>query len=342
MTYDDLYKCLLIIAEEEGRTPRDREVRKKKFTKAYKKGQLRFDWTGDNILWAYKLCVASLIRGHYHWKGWEGRDNANWALANLKFPYPRWDGSDCRLLVLAEQGLGDEIIFASCFNDLLKQCPRATIECDPRLLPVFERSFDAKFITRWDEEGKPRTGQWYKDNKGPYDMFVPAGELPKIYRRKRGDFPGTPYLKAEGKDWGIGQTATYGISWIGRQGTLNPHDLYRGYGVHYDLQYGDHERPPFSFSPGFDQKDDIDDLFSFVSSLDAVICVPNTLAHIGGSLGITTHVVRPEAVYVGDRESDPEFHNRLRWEFGQFTGRIPWYNSVRTYRSIRDFQHKVR
>ena len=54
------------------------------------------------------------------------------------------------LLILAEQGLGDEITFASMFNDILKYTDRLTVTCDPRLIPLYERSFpsNCSFISR--------------------------------------------------------------------------------------------------------------------------------------------------------------------------------------------------
>lgn len=339
MTVENLLQSLNVIADEDEATERMRKRRKKKFKRAYREGMLHFDWTFENARDAYKLCVAEQINGRYHWAGWECRENATWALASGDFVFPRWDGSDCKLLVLAEQGIGDEILFASCFPDLLRQCPRATIECDPRLLPVFQRSFDAEFITRWNDLGKGKGLDDYKKVEGKYDAFVPAGELPKIYRRSREDFPGEPYLQANSPRDYFG-TKVYGISWIGRQGTIDPQDLVVFKGQYIDLQYGDHESPDWAWSTGVDNKVDIDAIFTIVAGLEAVITIPNTLAHIGGSLGITTHVVRPEAIYAGDNPDEPWFHNRLRWEFGLFNGRTPWYNSVRTYRSVREFRMK--
>jgi hypothetical protein len=53
---------------------------------------------------------------------------------------------DKRLLVYAEQGLGDQIMFASCLPDLLPQVGGCVVECAPRLVPIFRRSFPAARI----------------------------------------------------------------------------------------------------------------------------------------------------------------------------------------------------
>lgn len=346
MTAEDLLQSLETIADEEEPTERLRKRRKKKYRKAYHEGRLHFDWRHANALDAYKLCVAEQINGRYHWVGWECRGDANWAMATRAFPLPRWDGSDCKLLVLAEQGLGDEILFASCFPDLLRIAPRAAIECDPRLKPIFERSFDARFITRWNVLGEPKTWRDY-EHQPDFDMFCPAGELAKIFRKKRQDFPGGAYLKPPPRRYAWkSDLPLVGLSWKGRQGYIAPGRL-MVFGeplskVHYaDLQYGDaSDKDAPMWNTGLDVTNDIDGVFAIVSSLKAVICVPNTLAHIGGSLGLRTHVVRPEAVYAGDREDEPLFHNRLRFEFGLFDGRTPWYRSVRTYRGLAEFRVK--
>jgi hypothetical protein len=53
---------------------------------------------------------------------------------------------DKRLLVYAEQGLSDQIMFASCLPDLLPQVGGCVVECAPRLVPIFRRSFPAARI----------------------------------------------------------------------------------------------------------------------------------------------------------------------------------------------------
>ena len=48
-----------------------------------------------------------------------------------------------KTLVVKEQGVGDEILFSSIYNDLLKNnFSKIQIECDKRLLKIFTRSFN--------------------------------------------------------------------------------------------------------------------------------------------------------------------------------------------------------
>ena len=62
---------------------------------------------------------------------------------------PRWDGSSLAgksLLITAEEGIGDELFFAGCFNDIIAECDRCFIECDPRLVELYKRSFPTATI----------------------------------------------------------------------------------------------------------------------------------------------------------------------------------------------------
>jgi len=71
------------------------------------------------------------------------------------FPATRWDGSPIRdggkLLVWGEQGLGDEIQFVQYLEAARRQAPHIVMECDPRLVTIFRRSFPGMdFIPRRD------------------------------------------------------------------------------------------------------------------------------------------------------------------------------------------------
>ena len=60
-----------------------------------------------------------------------------------KYPLPRWSGEalDGPLLISGEQGLGDQILYASMLPDALARTPQITVEVEPRLIPLFTRSF---------------------------------------------------------------------------------------------------------------------------------------------------------------------------------------------------------
>lgn len=56
--------------------------------------------------WMLRLCMANLINGKYDWEGWGLREPRDGLIPDLA---PWWDGTPVkRLLILGEQGLGDE------------------------------------------------------------------------------------------------------------------------------------------------------------------------------------------------------------------------------------------
>ena len=79
--------------------------------------------------------------------GWENYELRwfikDYAHTQRKYPLPRWNGEpiDGPLLVSGEQGLGDQILFASMLPDLAARVREVTVEVEPRLVPLFARSF---------------------------------------------------------------------------------------------------------------------------------------------------------------------------------------------------------
>ena len=66
------------------------------------------------------------------------------------FSVPMWlgeEGSQNSLLVWAEQGIGDEILFMSLLKDLSTKLIQVIVECDERLVSIVKRSYP-NFIVR--------------------------------------------------------------------------------------------------------------------------------------------------------------------------------------------------
>lgn len=100
------------------------------------------------------------------------------------FPMARWRGEPLdgkRILVESEQGIGDEIRFASCYPDLIAAAGQVVLEVEPRLVGVMGRSFPAAEVRAAD---KSRT-----EGPGDADLWVPAGSLPRYLRPEFRSFP---------------------------------------------------------------------------------------------------------------------------------------------------------
>jgi len=106
---------------------------------------------------------------------------------------PEWEGDPLqgkKLLVTAEQGLGDEIMFASTIPDLSKEDGEIMLQCDPRLAALYQRSFPGINILGVDRKDI--------DVAMDVDYENAIGDLPRFYRRTLDSFPVRDgYLEAD-------------------------------------------------------------------------------------------------------------------------------------------------
>ena len=76
----------------------------------------------------------------FYWKSDEVQEEP------LKTRKPLWQGGAVRrLFIWAEQGIGDQIMYASCFNEINVYCDEVLVSLSDRLLPLFQRSFSSNF-----------------------------------------------------------------------------------------------------------------------------------------------------------------------------------------------------
>ncbi len=262
----------------------------------------------------------------YSWWGWENR--SAWGLMCWHNPdalkLPLWDGKAGRLLLLGEQGLGDEIMFSSCIPDVKEYDVEITYMCDRRLRSLFERSFGVETIPR-------DLGDELKDihaQKDRFDFYFPLGELPRLFRQSPKEFPSTPFLvpdpvRAEEMERYRGQV---GVSWRGRNGYYPAEDFPKGLSLQYDQRWDEDAEQPH-----IDLVKDIDGLVALISVLKQVLCVSTSVAHISGAVGT------PVDVIIAPIETrHPENMINWRWRGGQ-THKSPWYDSVRIYSGLKQW-----
>lgn len=255
------------------------------------------------------------------------------------FPVPQWSGEPLagrRVLVYAEQGLGDEIMFASCLPDLAREAAHVAVECDPRLASLFAHSFPGMAVFA----GRGKTRHPWIDEAGPLDVAIPAGSLPGLYRRSVGAFPGRAYLHVPSERVAeqrarllkIGPGPWIGVAWRGGVGKTRSAarsidaarlvGALRGGGRRFvSLQHGarageieacggELEHWPETTADALGQA-------TLMASLDATVTVCNASVHLGGALGLPVFVLVPWS---------PEWRYRYEGE------RMPWYGTVRLFR----------
>ena len=267
---------------------------------------------------AYGLALSLLMTGQLA-EGWRYHD-AGFACGerqpDRRAEGVRWAGQPLdgnSLLVWAEQGLGDEIRFAGCYEDLLSLAPassRITIESDPRLIPALARSFPrATFIDRGTAD------------PGASDFQVSAGQLTEMFRPTLDAFPNHDGVLTADPDlvdtWRqrlstLGPGRKIGLAWTSglRSGRRDVNltrledwlPLFALPGVEIvNLQYGDvgEEIAAFRERSGYelrqwtdiDLRDDLEGVLALNRALDAVVCVGTSSMDIAGAVGVPTYTV---------------------------------------------------
>ncbi len=290
------------------------------------------------------LVLGDLRRG---WQLYERRyELEEYRIAHARLTVPRWDGTpltEKRIAVYGEQGIGDEICFASCMPDLLRLEPsKIFLTCDAKLGALFRRSFPGVEVFG----GKPQDQTaWLRGLSPAPDVQVAAGSLHHRFRNRMEDFPRQAgYLRADESKvvrWreklaALGPGLKIGLSWKG--GIIRTGELRRTLelgqlvpilgqsGAHFvSLQYTECKqdledlkaRHGSTVHHWQEAIDDYDETAALVAGLDLIITVCTAVVHLGGALGKPVWVMTP----IGPH-----------WRYAMQPEGMPWYPGVRLFR----------
>lgn len=292
---------------------------------------------------------STLLLTHEFGAGWDAYAYRGIAFGrNFRtLPVAKWNGEPLagkKLIVLAEQALGDQVMFASCLPDLKAQAPSSiTVEVIKRVSKTLARSFPDMEVLSSTQKADFR---WLDDIEA-FDYFVPIGDLPRFFRRSVDSFPRKPYLVADPQRvayWvsrlqeTIGAPPYIGISWRGGTDATRKNartmqlrdfrplaELLKRPLV--SLQYGEVEA---DIAQAQDQGlnivhwpegiADLDEFAALIAALDGVVTVCNTTVHFTGALGKPGWVLAPIV---------PEWRYGWRAEF------MPWYSEIAVLRQTQ-------
>ena len=217
------------------------------------------------------------------------------------------------LLILREQGIGEEVLFSSVYQNIIDKFENIKIEADKRLVSIFNRSFKKDIFV---EEG------YYSKNYeiSKFENVVYAGSIVKFFRKRKDDFKNKNYLFAR-KDIidkyrkrlsNYKKKLKVGISWksiVNIYGTLKSlsikdfEPLFNDDRLIINLQYGNIEEDKKYISDqnkylktfnDLDLFNDIESCMGLLKNLDLFITVSNSTAHFAGALGIPTILICPK------------------------------------------------
>jgi hypothetical protein len=284
----------------------------------------------------FNLAVAYLLAGDYQ-KGWPQYET-RWEFEHLngmlpKFEQPRWTGEDLKgktILIVGEQGHGDNIQFIRFVNNLRELGAEIILQMSDPLISLFD-STEIKKIIR------------FTDTPENFDYWTPIMSIPAILKTTIDTIPSQlQYLGANANsaaEWqkrlGIKNRLRVGFCWSGRRDSwINRHKAmpfiemltlikqnpsYEWINLQADCTA--EEEKILSVAgvtayPGTIQN--FSDTAGLVHHLDVVLSVDTAIAHLAGAMG------RPVWIMLNAYALD--------WRWLLKRDDSPWYLSARLFR----------
>lgn len=279
-------------------------------------------------------------------KGW---DLLHWRFVNPKQAHqqfqtslPIWNPNNPeqrRVLIWAEQGVGDQVLFATLLKEAQQRIPELHVMLESRLMPLLERSLSG---IRFHSQDKPI-------DQTALDAHMPIMSLGGILRRSQQDFTHArnPLLLAD-----VARTASLrdsllskgnqlcGIFWKSRfnknerrksMALLDLLPILQIPGLTFvNLQYGDiwEECKLFQEQTGIeihrcdavDNFHDLDGHAALIQACDFVVGCSNTSAHIAGALGKKAYLALGHG------------HGTFWYWANEIDGHSLWYPSIKIVR----------
>jgi tetratricopeptide (TPR) repeat protein len=280
------------------------------------------------------LSMGNFLEGweEYEWR-WKTKKVEG---TKPNFSKPEWNGErfEGRLLIWAEQGIGDQILYSSIFKDLSSYPQKKIISLDKKLIKIYQRSFpNFIFIDR--------LVNITEDN---FDYQISIAGAVKFFRNSIDDFSKSlfPYLitdenrteEISARIKGAQNQLICGLSWKSANADIGDFksiplrefepilglDTIKFVNLQYKSDAFKHEEEESRYGAYIHDTDvdiynDIDSLASIIQACDIVITCSNTTAHLAGALNKNVVLLLPIA-------------SGRFWYWKDNDGKSVWYPSI--------------
>lgn len=300
------------------------------------------------------LCMGRHREG---WSNYEARLDPYFAGVNhFTVNFPRMEADqDLRgktLLVMGEQGLGDEVLFANTLPDVsadLGENGRMIIAIEPRLVSLFQRSFPHATVgpqgtyryNAYVLKAAPFVDQMSAEDRS-IDVWTPLASLIGRYRPSEASYPDRPRFLTPSPErvahWrsalaAVSDRPKVGLLWKSmlmdgsRQKYFSPFEQWQPVletpGVTLvNLQYGDCSeelalaRDRYGVEiwdpPGIDLKQDLDELAALCCAMDRIIGFSNASTNIAAACGAPVWMISPRNSWTRVGAAHHPFYPQVR------------------------------
>ncbi len=265
----------------------------------------RLDPTNDDTGWTLGLLALQMGDFKAGWEGYERR----WGSKTFNSPristiHPQWErGLGLkRPIVWTEQGIGDQILYASLIEALAKEVESVVVLIDMRLAALMQRGCKAENVTFLPHNAKVKMSE--------HDSHIPIASMGKYFiynihqiepTRSEGYIKADPHrvgmlkkeLKLEGK-------RVIGLSWASTAPAIGTHKSVGLEGfkslfdipdtVFINLQYGKPQDEAKDFHPNListhiDTFLDLENVAALMELCDVIVSPSNANVHLAAAIG---------------------------------------------------------
>jgi tetratricopeptide (TPR) repeat protein len=292
---------------------------------------LAIDPTMIEAHWQRGLSMLTLRNWAEGWPEYEYRLKLENFDTRKSIDLPYWDFSPTEhLYIHGEQGIGDEVMFLSCLEDVLPLAKRVTLEVNAQVAAIAKQTWPEITVVTDVAQAKE-----------PYTAKVALASLAARFRRSERAFPGIAYLRPSdalvrsyrAKLAALGPRPWIALAWHGGSKRTRVEDRSMGVDLlkpiieRYTCVSGqyEHTNPYVAADRAAVKLHKIDDdccgkdlhaQAALFKAVDAVVTVQQTAVHVAGAVGAQTFVM---------------VNSRPHWRY-HITGQMPWYKSVELIR----------
>jgi tetratricopeptide (TPR) repeat protein len=297
----------------------------------------RLEPDNEDAGWTVGLLALQMGDFQAGWKGYERRWGSNtFKSPRLHTKHPLWERGKGhkRPLIWCEQGIGDQILYASLIEALAKEVDEVTVFVDLRLMSLLQRGCKAKNVKFLSHSARIKMRD--------HDSHIPIASLGKYFINSVRDIQPNAshgYIKADPdrvkalrKEYGLHEDDfVVGLAWTSTAPVIGPHKsvslasfkpiLDMPFLKFINLQYGEAQKEGVDFHPSLitthiDAFLDLENVAALIEICSVVVSPSCATVHLAGAMG--------KDVLLLDANKLWYWNNRLGNE-------SMWYSGVKIY-----------